>query len=298
MVRTNRGFIDAFSLMFLGGVAVGVFLGNWDPTYKLLGKEPPTKAVAAAQAELAKATAEAQAREASLTEANKAERQALERQVQSAQQDNVGTVEALKRVPAEHATAEVKLAAAMAQRVSLKLARAIGNLPADQQDAMILLIEQALSEKQAEVDEAYRKLAERDAAFAEVSAERDHLNAVVIPAIQQDKAAADTKVSEMAAKVATAQDSLSQWAKEKYAAEARARGFQASLEKLWRMALWGAAAYVFLAFILPAIVKVMPPSTTKNAVRIVAGILTSPILFLDAMRKLAARKDKTETPQS
>lgn len=292
VTKCNRAFIDPLTLVFIGGVAAGVFLGNWDPTYKLLGKEPPTKAVAAAQAELAKATAEAQAREASLTAANQAERQALEKQVQSAQQDNVGTVEALKRVPAEHATAEVKLAAAMAQRVSLKLARAIGNLPADQQDAMILLIEQALSEKQAEVDEARRKLAERDAAFARLSDERDHLNAVVIPAIQQDKAEADAKAAALAEKVKEATGSLATWAKEKSAAEAKARGFQASFDKLIRMALWAGAAYVFIVFILPGIVKHMQSGRLKNALRDLNGYVTNPLTYHDAKTKLNAAKNR------
>lgn len=286
VTKCNRAFIDPLTLVFIGGVAAGVFIGNWEPFYKLRGKEPPTKQVAAAQAELAKATAEAQAREAALNEANKAERQVLESQVRSAQQDNVGTVEALKRVPAEHATAEVKLASAMAQRVSLKLARAIGNLPADQQDAMILLIEQALSEKQAEVDEAYRKLAERDAAFAQLSAERDHLNAVVIPAIQQDKAEADAKAAALAEKVNEATGSLAKWAKEKYAAEAKARGFQATIDKLINLALWGAGLYVFIVFILPGIVKHMAPGKLKNFLRDVNGLSTNPLTYLDAKRKL------------
>lgn len=286
MVAGRRASIDPFTLVFIGGMAAGVFLGNWDPIYKLRGKEPPTKQVAAAQAELAKATAEAQAREDALNQAAAAERQALEQQVQAAQQDNVGTVEALKRVPAEHATAEVKLAAAMAQRVSIKLARAIGNLPADQQDAMILLIEQALSEKQAEVDEAYRKLAERDAAFAKLSDERDHLNAVVIPAIRQDKAAADARAAELAEKVNEATGSLAVWAKEKYAAEAKARGFQATFDKLIRMSLWGAGAYVFIIFILPGIVKHMQSGRFKNTLRDLNGYVANPLTYHDAKRKL------------
>lgn len=291
MNRNSKGEVSVVVVIFLAGMAAGVFAGNWNPFYKMLGKEPPTQQVQAAQAKVEAARLEAEVKEAKLKEAAELERRQLEQQIQSAQQDNVGTLEALKRVPPEHTTAEVKLASAMATRVSLKLARAIGKLPADQQDAMILLIDQALSEKQSEVDEAHRKLAQRDKDFEELSKEHEVTLNKVIPALKKDTEAAKQKADQLSAELNTTTNTLSQWAKDKYESEARAHGLQASIDKLISTALWLGGIWAFVVYILPGLVKHMGPGRTKNFLRDVSGYITSPLLYHDAKRKLNAPSD-------
>lgn len=288
MKRNSRGAVDILVVVFVAGMAAGVFAGNWNPFYKLMGKKPPTEQVAVAQAKLEEARQAALLKEAELRAAADTERKQLEQQVQSAQQDNLGTVEALKRVPPEHATAEVKLAASMAQRVSLKLARAIGQLPRDQQDAMILLIDQALSEKQAEVDAAMQKLAQRDKEFDLLSDERDHYVKDIIPALKADTEKANQKADKLAQDLNTKTDTLSQWARDKFESDAKAHSLQASFDKMVRYALYVAGVWAFVVYVLPGLLKHLSPGKTKNFLRDISGYLTSPLLYHDAKRKLDA----------
>ena len=111
-MRNNRGEITVavMVVMFAAGLASGVFFKAWNPMYKLFNKVPPTEELASLQIKLDAVKAAADAKEAELVRANAQERADLEAQVQSAQGASLGAGEALKRVSAEHRTAEVKLA--------------------------------------------------------------------------------------------------------------------------------------------------------------------------------------------
>ena len=298
MTNNNRGEVTTVVIvvMFSVGLASGVLLGNWNPFYKLMGKEPPTKELAELQVKLDATAAEAKAKEAELIKANAQERADLEKQVQSAQGDALGAGEAIKRVPIEHQTTEVKFAGKMVQRVSLKLARAIGALPLDQQEAMIELVAQALSEKQGEVDEALRKLAERDAAFTIVSKERDTLVQNTIPKLEKEKESVETQKAELAAKVKEKTDEVVVWADKKVEADAQAHSFSGALENLWFWIKVGAAVivggYLFLAFILPAIVTEMKSGPLKNFLRNLSGLLLNPVHHANAKKKIAVLKNE------
>jgi len=282
--------------MFGAGLASGVLLGNWNPFYKLMGKEPPTKQLSELQVKLEETKAKADAKQAELTQANAQERADLEKQIQSAQGDALGAGEAIKRVPLEHQTAEVKLAASMVQRVSLKLARAIGALPPDQRDAMITLIDQLLSEKQAEIDEALRKLAQRDAEFAIVSKERDSLITETIPTLKREYATVITEKKGLETQVKEVTNQVSAWADKKAAADEKAHSFSGALENLWWWIKVSAAVlvggYIFFAFIIPGIVKHMEAGPLKTTLRNVSGFVTSPMLYLDAKKKIPALQEK------
>lgn len=289
--QKTRGVAETAVVIFLAGMAAGVFFGNWNPFYKLLGKEPPTKQLTQLQAERARAVAEHAARIAELEESQAEERAALESQVRSAQEDSVGVAESIRRVPAEHRTAEVELAAAMNQRVSLKLAAAIGQLPPAQQRAMIDLIDKALSEKQAELDEAKRMLAARDAEFATLTAQRDNLVRETIPKLQKRAEEAENKALELDAKVIEKTADVKQWAADKYASDAQARTLEGTIAKLFKLGALLAAGYFFVAFVLPGLIKHMGSGRVKNFLRGVAGYLTSPLLYHDAKKKISAAKE-------
>lgn len=208
-------------LYVLGGLMLGIVAGNWKPL-AFLQRRPEVAQLSQAQADLAKAKADAEAKEAALVAAQTAERSKLEAQVRSAQQDNVGAVEAWKRIPAASRGAEVNLVGQMQQRVSLKLAAAIGHLPPEDQQAMVELIAGALSDKQAEVDAANAKLAARDAAFASLTVERDQIKAE-IPVLTDQAVKAKETAQVAEAKVETKTEEVKQWAAKKDAAD-RAAG--------------------------------------------------------------------------
>ena len=291
MVKNSKGAIDILVVVFLAGMASGVFASSWNPFYKILNKKPPTEQVAVVQQQLEAAQLAAKAQEAQLKTANAQERALLESEVQSAQQDNEGTVEALKRVSPEHATAEVNLAKAMAQRVSFKLAMAIGDLPADQKSSMILLIDQALSEKQSEVDEANRKLAQRDKDFLALSKQHEEVVTKVIPALEKKTEQANGRVDELSNELAAKTGTLAQWAKDKFNSDAEKSGLRASLDRMFYWIFWAVGGYLFLAYVLPGIVKHLKSGKFKNFLRDVSGFILNPLLHLDAKKKIEAKND-------
>jgi signal transduction histidine kinase len=282
----RRAIVDPVTLVAIAaiGLAVGVFAGGWRP-FQFLKKAPPTAQLTQLQADLAAAQAQAEAARRDHAAATAAERAKLEAQVRAAQQDAAGTQAALARVPAEHRTAEVRLAGAMAQRVSLKLAAAIGALPADQQQAMIELIDQALSDKQAEVDEAMRRLAQRDAEFATLARERDTVRAM-IPVLEQRVANAEQTAKATQSEVTQKTNEVKIWATAKDQAERQAGGFAAQIDRIWRIFLWIAGGYLFLAYILPGLVKHLDAGPLKTFLRDVSGYTTSGLLYHDAKKKL------------
>jgi VIT1/CCC1 family predicted Fe2+/Mn2+ transporter len=205
-----------------------------------------------------------------------------------------GAQEALDRQPIEHRTEQTKLAVSLLNRSELALALAIGQLPPEQQAEILKIVDKALSSLASERDEAQRLLKEKDAELRTVTKERDAIKEE-LPKLAAQVEEAKAKAAAKTEEVKVAQVKLSTWATIKDKADRHASSLAGQVESLWNGLLWLAAIYVFLAFVLPAIVKVIPSGTTKNALRIVAGVFTSPILFLDAMRKLAAQKGVTST---
>jgi hypothetical protein len=288
----SRGVIDPLTLVLIGGLALGYVLGGWKPL-AAFKKKPETAALTQLQADLAKVQAEAEKARLAAEAAKVAERQALEAQVRAAQQDNLGTVTALEKVPANHQTPEVKLAARMAQRVSLKLTAAIGRLPAEQQDAMIDLIQQALSDKQGEVDEANRKLAALDADFKAVTGEREQLKAE-IPKLTQRAVKAEETAKEVQAKVTEKTEEVKTWANKTSEALRENGSLLSNLKKgaLLLFLIWGG-----ITFILPGIVKHLSTDNPfKGIIRDVAGFLSSPMLYWDAKKKINALNEEGKPP--
>lgn len=285
-IRGTRGIVETALIYVLAGVFVGVVAGSWKPL-AFLRPKPPTAQLTELQAKLdaQQAAAVQAAKEAEA--AKVAERQKLESQVRAAQQDNAGTIAALAKVKPANLSPEVKLASRMAQRVSLKLTAAIGALPHDQQEAMIELIDQALSDKQAEVDEANRKLAALDEQFKAVSSEREQLKAQ-IPVLTKQAQDLAQKAQETQAAVTAKTQEVKTWA-DKADKALRESG------SLWESVKTGVyflvGGYLFLAFGLPAIVKVLAPGNPlKPVLRNVSGYLLNPILHHDAAVKLDTLK--------
>jgi hypothetical protein len=159
----------------------------------------------------------------------------------------VGTVAALKAAPA---SPEVILARRMAMRVDLRLATAIGRLPEADQQAMIELIEQALSGKQAEVDAANAKLAKADADFKALSGERDALRAE-IPKLADKAASAEKTVVAVQADLTVQTTKVNEWAAKTDAAERKAGSFFGAFATMrhWAMGI-GAVALGLLGLSL------------------------------------------------
>lgn len=282
--RCRRGIADPVTLVLVVGLGLGYVFGSWKPLAKFR-KKPPTEQLTKLQADLDKAKADAEAARLAAEAAKAQERQALEAQIRAAQADNVGTVTALKRAPD---SPEVRLASRMAQRVSLKLATAIGKLPADQQEAMVELIQQALSDKQSEVDAANQKLASLDAEFKAVTWEREQLKAE-IPKLTQRAVKAEETAKAVQLEVTEKTEEVKTWANKADAALRENGGLWSNLKK---GALLLAAIYAFLAFGLPAIVKVLATNNPlKPILRNVSGYLLNPVLHHDAKTKLNKKVD-------
>ena len=284
-MKSTRAAAPVVVLYVVGAALMTQLVPNWR-IGNLFKKGPPVVQLTELQAKLAAEQANAKLALANLEAAKAMERAKLEQQIRAAQQDALGAQTALKKVPAAHRTPEVNLADRMATRVSLKLATAIGKLPQEEQDAMIELIEQALSDKQAEVDEANRKLAEADAAFKAVTGERDQLK-VQIPKLADRAVKAEEAVVATQAEKTKVENRLKVWAT---TANTALHENGSLISTIKRVALVLVAGYCFLAFGLPSIVKVLKPGNPmKSILRDTAGYLLNPVLHHDAKNKLALK---------
>ena len=225
--------MNPVTLYLLAGFLLGTFTGTFKP-FLGLHKAPPTKQVTQLQADLTAAQQEKVKAVGDLTAAQASERAKLEGQVRAAQVDAVGTAAAIKRAPA---SAETALAARMADRVNLKLALAIGKLPEDQQVAMLDLIDQALSGKQAEIDAANAKLAKADADFKALTSDRDAIKAQ-IPALVATAAKADERAAAVQSALTAKTNEVVTWAAAKDEADKRAGSFFGAFSTMRHWA-WG-----------------------------------------------------------
>ena len=277
-------------LVVLGICGASQLVPNWRVTH-WFAKKPPMVELAKAQADAAKAKSEADSKEAELLAAQATERSKFAEQVRSAQQTNEGTVAALQRVPAEHRVAEVNLGLSMSQRTGIRLAAAIGKLPDDLQDEILLIVDQALSDKQAEIDAANAKLAAKDRDFDSLTAERDDIKAKIpVLAKQAEDAAAVAKAKDAA--VAAKTQEVVTYATQLTEEKKQSGSLQATIEKGVKGFLLLVCGYVFLVFVLPAVVKVLDSGPLKTTLRNISGYVMNPVLFHDASKKLSAAKPK------
>jgi vacuolar-type H+-ATPase subunit I/STV1 len=286
----NRGTVLVEVLVVVAAAAVAAKVAGWQP-FKAFEKGPPVAALEQARAEADKAKAELKEAQIKLDAAQKADEARKDAQVEHAQEMVAGAQEALKRQPAEHQTEQTALAVQFLDRTELALALAIGRLPEAQQAEIISLVDKALSKYATDRAEAMRLLREKDAELQQVSRERDQIKAE-IPRYESKVQALEQKAKDKDEKLAKAETKLGVWASIKDRADRHNASLSGLIERITRGAMILGAAYVFIVFILPGIVKHMQAGRLKNTLRDLSGFTSSPLLYLDAKRKLAAQKNQ------
>ena len=277
--RGTSGVIDPVTLSVLCALGLGYVLGGWKPL-AMFKQKPPTAQLTELQSKLEQQTKAAEQAKIAAEQAKIAERAKLESQVRSAQLDNAGTVAALTKAPQ---SPEVILGLRMANRVGFKLGTAIGKLPEAEQQEIISMIEELLSNQQAEIAKGEAKLAALDSRFQAVTAERTQLQAQ-IPILAQKAQKAEEQAAITSQKVTEKTAEVKKWADKTYMAEQASGTLMASVERLGMILV---IAYVVIVFILPGITKHLDPTNPfKGYLRSFAGYLSSPLLFHDAKSKL------------
>ena len=260
-------------------------------------KKAPISQLQAAQAELEKVRNEA-ANALRLLEATKlAEFTTLKKQVQGAQQLQAGVVSVLDRIPAALQTRETKLAHSLSLRVSMRLTSAVGKLPQDQQDEIFLIIDQALSDAQEQIDAAEQKLRQKDAEAQLLVKEREALQ-TKIAILEPKTTALETEKAKLEATVTATTNQVVAVTQDLQAKERERGSLSAVLNNLWFRIKWGCllvvGIYVFFVWIVPGLIKHMESGKLKTALRNTSGYLSSPLLFHDAKVKLT----KATKPQN
>ena len=281
-LRSNRGSIVIEAIVVAAVLGVAAKLAGWKPL-EFFRPKPPTAQLTELQIKMEQQAKAAEQARKDAAFATAVERAKLEAQIRAAQTDAAGTEAAISKI--KTASPESALAARMAKRVSLKLAAAIGALPEADRAAIVELIEQALSEKQEEVDAAMSRLAQADDDFRRVSAEREAAKA---DAAAKAEAARLAQLAAVAARsaVTAKTDEVKTWADKHDAAERKAGSLTASLNRVLFWAAILAGAYLFLAYVLPGLLKHMDDSPIKRSLRNVSGYALSPLLYHDAKKKL------------
>ncbi|HWA07925.1 MAG TPA: hypothetical protein VG838_00510 [Opitutaceae bacterium] len=252
-MKSQRGAIPVLVLYAVAALAATQLVPNWRLS-NLFQKGPPTKELVAAQADLERAKAEAATAQAALAAATAERDSRMKQQVASGQQMVAGVQAALSRAPQGP---EVKLAAGLAGRASLALSSAIGDLPADKQAEIQVIVEQALSSKQAEIDAANAALIKKDVELAQTTAARAAAEAK-IPALEADRDAATARAAIAQASVTEKTGQIVKYAE----AAARDKSENGSLGALVRKLGWviviAGLLYLLAHFLLPSIAQEFP----------------------------------------
>lgn len=225
--RRQRGEALTLVLVIVGLAAATQLVPNWRLS-NLFKAPPPTKELQAAEAAAAQARADAAKARAALDQVEAAAQARQREQVAYAQQMVAGVPAALKDEPQ---TAGVVLATNLAERASLGLASAIGDLPRAKQAEILQIVQQALSGKQAEIEDARRQLAAKDAELKVVTKERIALEAK-LPVIIRAKEEAEAKVETTAASAAEKAAEVAKMAEQLFNEKRAAGTLGASVRKL------------------------------------------------------------------
>ena len=223
------------------------------------------------------------------------ERAKLEAQVQVAQQMNAGTLATLRTIPSEAQTRQTRLALSFAIRADARLTQAIGRLPDAQQAEIAQIVADLLSDAEARVESAEARLRAKDEEAKAITAQRDELRFVAIPAAKEAVLKAEADKAKVEAKVGELTNQVAKKAAEYEAKDREAGSLSALLWKLVTVLALLVFGWVFLALILPGLVKTMEAGRLKTILRGIAGHTTAPILYRDASKKLTERSKNDQT---
>ena len=249
-MRSTRGVIPVAVLWVIGLLGASQLVPNWRISH-LFAKGPPTIELSKAEAALATAKADAAKAQTELLAAQAKERAQTVEQVRYSQQMIAGVPAALKRAPV---SPEVSLASQLAERASKGLSAAIGDLPADKQAEITAIVEDALSAKQAEVDQAKAALAAKDAELTATTAAKAQVEAQ-IPVLTA-KAATATEKADAAQTVVAAKTAEVVAYADKAAAELHENGTLRATIWYWGIRL--AIAYAVIFWVVPSLAQEFP----------------------------------------
>lgn len=281
-MKTNRkGEVATVVLIVLGLLGASQLVPNFRPS-SWFKKAPPTKELAQAQEALAKAQAEAKAAQDALKATKDAADAKEKEQVGYAQEMLAGVPHALKGEPQ---TPGVRLAISLSEHASNGLSQAIGGLSPAKQAEILHVVDLALSGKQAEIDEANRALSAKDTELRIISKEKASLEGQ-IPTLQARIKASEDEVATKTLTVTQKAQQVVDYAAQVYAKEQEAGSLSATVDRLLKGALILGGIYLFVVFFLPGLVKHLNPGWLKTVLRDIAGFSTSPLLYMDARKKL------------
>lgn len=253
----NPLYLVIGAVLLLGG-------GKWE-TPAIFQKKPPTAQLVAAQNDLAAAKAAQAKAEAELARVE-AERQArIAGQLDYAQQMASGTDLALRRVPAEHQSPEVKLAAEFAQRAVAGFEAARGKLSAQQRAEIEGLFSTAMAAKDAEAQALRAALAGKDADLQAQSAARAALEQK-IPLLEADVTTARAATGVVSAKVDSKTAEVALYANTAAAEKARAGGLDAYAGNLVRILIALGVLYGLVHYALPSLAQEFPGNRVLGVV--------------------------------
>lgn len=280
----NRGSVGIDILIVLAAVAV---LSGWNPLAAFKPK-PPAKEVQALQTEVAALQIRLEETRSTQVETATAERVKADEQVRWAQQMVTGSEASLERLPVISRTVETNLASDFLRRANFALGQAIGELPQDKRAEILLIVDKALSGVEAERNIAQAMLVKKDQDLDQLAAQRaalqKQLDDLAVELVTRQKQYLEVKTQ-----LDTKTTDLVTWAEQKDQADRRAASLSGLLDNIQTIIIILVIGYIFVAFILPGIVKHLQPGKIKNFLRDVSGYATSPLLYRDAKNKLSTK---------
>lgn len=276
-MKTQGFAIPVLVYWLAGGALLSQTIPNWRIT-SWFKPAPPTAALLQAQADLDKAKNEAKVANDALEAVKRVEEARKREQSTFGQEMAHGAEVALKTAPE---SPQVALAKSLLSRANPALVLALGELPADKRNEILLVISQSLSGVSSELEMANQTLAIRDRDLVIATQERDLLKKR-IPLLEEDSREKGKIVEAATAREQKKSQEVVVYAQKMADEIHKSGGLFAQLEKLWRRIILLIVGYVFMAFILPGIVQVMGAGKLKNLLRDLSGYVLNPLHHHDA----------------
>lgn len=254
-MKSQRGAVQVLVIILVAASAL-----LFAPSLKLpafLQKKPPVAQLSTAEIELAKARAAQADAEAKLATAQAAEKAKQDAQYDYAQQFASGVPLALAKVPVEHQTPEVKLAAELSQRAIAGLNAARGKLPDAAQAEIQKLVDQALSAVTAERDAYRAQISVKDAQLADATQQRMSLEKT-IPTLEASVTTTKAEVAVKDAEVQTKTKEVADWAQKKADADAKAGSLDHYAGTLARILIAFGVLYFVAHWLIPCLAQSYP----------------------------------------
>ena len=261
----KSGEITSILLVLLAGATIGYLLPSANPFKKK--KDPQAERIVVLQEDLATATKSIENLRIEKESAVAQEREKMTKQVRVGQQAAWGAQIALKG----DETPQAKAASRLLDTTNIALSAAIGNLPEDQKNEILLIVDLLVTQKTVEAEKA---LAWKEAEVKLLSTQREEL-ATKTQQLEKDLIIKKDEIAKTSGELTNVTRDVIAKTNELKQAYEQKTSFSSRIESLQNILMYLAIAYILIHYILPVAAYNYPNGVVSKAYKFVNSIFSA-----------------------